>query len=75
MLFPNLTGLLHNIYLQMYPSKYSKLVEDENGLELMREIIIHPAPYERIKELAQMVIDNYNEITERWKPRKMDLDG
>lgn len=57
---------------QVYPSKYCKLVEEEHGLELLRELTQHPRPNEKIKELAEMVIKNCetNKNTE-----SMQLDG
>lgn len=58
--------------IQVYPSKYCKLVEEEHGLELLRELTQHPRPNEKIKELAEMVIKNCetNKNTE-----SMQLDG
>lgn len=41
---------------QVYPNKYCHLVESENGIELLQEVIEHPNPYYRIKELATMVL-------------------
>lgn len=41
---------------QVYPNKYCHLVESENGIELLQEVIEHPSPYYRIKELATMVL-------------------
>lgn len=41
---------------QVYPNKYCHLVESENGVELLQEVIDHPSPYYRIKELAAMVL-------------------
>lgn len=42
--------------LQVYPNKYCHLVESEHGIELLQEVIDHPSPYYRIKELAAMVL-------------------
>lgn len=43
---------------QVYPSKYCRLVEEEHGLELLRELIAHENPTEKTKELARTVIMN-----------------
>lgn len=37
--------------------KYTRLVADEHGLDLLEELIEHPSPYARIKYLSQMVLD------------------
>ncbi|XP_034839387.1 protein zer-1 homolog [Maniola hyperantus] len=42
----------------VYPSKYCSLVEVEGGVELLYAILRHPAPYQRIKKLAMIVINN-----------------
>ncbi|XP_055378563.1 protein zer-1 homolog [Condylostylus longicornis] len=42
---------------QVYPTKYCTLLEQENGREILSELIEDPRPYKRIKELAQMVLD------------------
>lgn len=55
----------------MYPSKYCRLVEDEHGLILLQELIEHEKPSEKIKNLAQMVLDNCESI----KHSEMQLDG
>ncbi|XP_073836119.1 protein zer-1 homolog isoform X2 [Musca autumnalis] len=54
---------------QVYPDKYCKLVENENGIEILTELINHPKPYEDIKRIARMVIDQCNRC-----PRPM-LEG
>uniref|UniRef100_A0A1A9V408 Protein zer-1 homolog n=1 Tax=Glossina austeni TaxID=7395 RepID=A0A1A9V408_GLOAU len=41
---------------QVYPDKYCLLVEQENGIQILKELITHPSPYEEIKEIARMVI-------------------
>lgn len=43
---------------QVYPQKYSHLVDEEHGMELLVDLLNHPMPYEHIKSLAQMVVDN-----------------
>lgn len=42
---------------QVYPMKYTRLVADEHGLNLLEELIEHPLPYNRIKVLSKMVLD------------------
>lgn len=39
--------------------KYCIILETEDGLTDVRRIIADARPYARIKELAQMVLDNY----------------
>lgn len=33
-------------------------MESERGIELLNEVLVHPMPYDRIKELAHMVLEN-----------------
>ncbi|CAK1588696.1 unnamed protein product [Parnassius mnemosyne] len=42
----------------VYPDKYCALVEAEGGLILLHELLKHPEPYDVIKELACVVINN-----------------
>lgn len=42
----------------VYPDKYCNLVEAEGGLDLLHGLLLHPSPYELIKQLACIVIDN-----------------
>lgn len=42
---------------KVYPDKYCRLVEQENGIQILTDLINHPRPYDRIKQLAHMVID------------------
>ncbi|TMW51865.1 hypothetical protein DOY81_003061 [Sarcophaga bullata] len=42
---------------QVYPDKYCRLVEQENGIQILNELIEHSSPYEEIKVIARMVID------------------
>ncbi|XP_037299962.1 protein zer-1 homolog isoform X2 [Manduca sexta] len=42
----------------VYPEKYCSLVEAEGGLKLLYELLNHPNPYEMIKKLACIVINN-----------------
>lgn len=57
--------------LQVYPLKYCKLVEDEHGVDLLNELVIHPVPNVRIQYLAKMVLENCYMI----KCNSMSLDG
>ncbi|XP_065359133.1 protein zer-1 homolog isoform X2 [Calliphora vicina] len=50
---------------QVYPDKYCQLVEQENGIQILNELIDHPSPYEDIKAIARMVID---QCTKRPRP-------
>lgn len=42
----------------VYPEKYCNLVEAEGGLRLLNILLNHPAPYDQIKNLACIVINN-----------------
>ncbi|XP_045784158.1 protein zer-1 homolog isoform X2 [Maniola jurtina] len=42
----------------VYPSKYCSLVEAEGGIEILYALLRHRAPYQRIKKLAMIVINN-----------------
>lgn len=42
----------------VYPNKYCALVVKEGGMEKLHTMILDPRPYERIKELANYVIEN-----------------
>lgn len=50
---------------QVYPDKYCRLVEQENGMQILNELIEHPSPYEEIKNIARRVI---NQCTRRDEP-------
>ncbi|KAM7358092.1 protein zer-1 homolog isoform 2-T2 [Cochliomyia hominivorax] len=50
---------------QVYPDKYCQLVEQENGIQILNELIEHPSPYEEIKTIARMVIE---QCTKRPRP-------
>lgn len=56
---------------KVYPLKYCSLVEDENGIELLSRLVEHPSPYDRIKQLAQMVLDACSPASHK----NMMLDG
>lgn len=61
---------------QVYPQKYSRLVEEEQGLELLNELIQHPCSSDQIKSLAKMVITNcYLILDSQLKNDSMMLDG
>lgn len=52
--------------------KYCELLEKEGGLELLKEIINHPAPPRSVKELAEIAINNcrqYKQLMVRMKER------
>lgn len=46
-------------------------MESENGIELLQEVIEHPNPYYRIKELATMVLKHCTQDRET----EMMLEG
>ncbi|KAL0279693.1 UNVERIFIED_CONTAM: hypothetical protein PYX00_001192 [Menopon gallinae] len=45
----------------VYPKKYCSLVENDGGIPLLEEVIQSDTAYQRIKELAEMVINNCRE--------------
>ncbi|XP_058121432.1 protein zer-1 homolog [Anopheles ziemanni] len=49
---------------KVYPTKYCRVVEQERGVELLQELIEHPAPYPRLKELAQIVLTHCRNLSE-----------
>lgn len=46
------------MYIVISADKYCSLVEAEGGLKLLNELLLHPAPYKLIKDLARTVITN-----------------
>ncbi|CAD7081850.1 unnamed protein product [Hermetia illucens] len=42
---------------KVYPEKYCRLVEQENGIRILSDLIDHMRPIESTKELARMVIE------------------
>ncbi|BFF98449.1 protein zer-1 homolog [Drosophila madeirensis] len=42
---------------QVYPEKYCQLVEQENGIQILNELIEHESPYCEIKRIARLVIE------------------
>nr|NP_001261257.1 uncharacterized protein Dmel_CG12084, isoform B [Drosophila melanogaster]AGB93952.1 uncharacterized protein Dmel_CG12084, isoform B [Drosophila melanogaster] len=55
---------------QVYPEKYCKLVEQENGIQILNELIEHESPYCEIKRIARLVIEQCDSGSER-----MVVDG
>lgn len=50
---------------KVYPEKYCKLVEDENGIKLLMDLIDHMETCEKLKELAQMVLKQCDQNNEK----------
>ncbi|KAF4526612.1 hypothetical protein B566_EDAN006428 [Ephemera danica] len=46
---------------EVYPNKYCQLVVDEGGVQLLQALLLHDAPYPRIKELASKVLSKCQE--------------
>ncbi|CAN7992782.1 unnamed protein product [Ixodes hexagonus] len=42
---------------QVYPDKYCPLVQEEGGLVLLQELLDSDTPYQRIKDLARIIVD------------------
>lgn len=58
---------------QVYPVKYCRLVEEEQGIELLTELLNHEKPNGKIKSLARMVIINCESTNQN--NSSMELDG
>lgn len=56
----------------VYPDKYCRLVDAEGGIEILQNVIADDAPYDRIKELAAMVISHCQQYRESVD---LQLDG
>lgn len=50
---------------KVYPDKYCKLVEQENGIKLLMDLIDHMETCEKLKELAQIVLNNVDHNNEK----------
>ncbi|XP_020801742.1 protein zer-1 homolog isoform X1 [Drosophila serrata] len=50
---------------QVYPEKYCQLVEQENGIQILNELIEHETPYSEIKRIARLVIEQCDAGTDR----------
>ncbi|XP_032573716.1 protein zer-1 homolog isoform X2 [Drosophila sechellia] len=50
---------------QVYPEKYCKLVEQENGIQILNELIEHESPYCEIKRIARLVIEQCESGSDR----------
>ncbi|KAH8235017.1 hypothetical protein KR032_007574 [Drosophila birchii] len=50
---------------QVYPEKYCQLVEQENGIQILNELIDHETPYSEIKRIARLVIEQCDAGTDR----------
>ncbi|XP_014669859.1 PREDICTED: protein zer-1 homolog [Priapulus caudatus] len=49
---------------KVYSSRYCELLKEEGGLAMLREIVDDPRPYARIRQLADMVLDNYHSFVD-----------
>lgn len=52
-------------FKQVYPDKYCKLVEQESGIKLLMDLIDHMETCERLKELAQIVLNNVDQNNQK----------
>lgn len=50
--------ILNDLFSQVYPDKYCKLVEDENGIKLLMDLIDNIHTPEKLRELAQQVLSH-----------------
>ncbi|XP_016993948.1 protein zer-1 homolog isoform X1 [Drosophila takahashii] len=50
---------------QVYPEKYCQLVEQENGIQILNELIEHESPYCEIKRIARLVIEQCDSGSDR----------
>nr|XP_045589985.1 protein zer-1 homolog [Procambarus clarkii] len=60
---------------RVYPDKYCSLVEEEGGIQLLEELLKSPAPYQRIKSLAGIVITQCQLFKEYGSLEHMDFDS
>ena len=58
----------------VYPDKYCSLIRSEGGEELLRRVVVDERPYERVKQLARIVLDNVDAVDERMR-RMRHEDG
>lgn len=52
-------------FFSFLAEKYCSLVESEGGLVLLQELVDHPSPPFRVKDLAAIVIDNCRRYREQ----------
>ncbi len=52
------------VYIYFAADKYCPILEVEGGLNDVQALLDDPKPYQRIKELAEMVITNYRQYKE-----------
>lgn len=58
--------LINNFFIkQVYPDKYCKLVEQEHGVKLLMDLIDHMETSEKLKEYAQIVLQNIDQNNEK----------
>lgn len=56
--------------------KYCVLIEKEGGLDLLQEVIQHPAVPLKVRELANVVVENYKKFKQSsWPNEDFLLDG
>ncbi|KAF5297204.1 hypothetical protein FQA39_LY12219 [Lamprigera yunnana] len=60
---------------KVYPEKYCALIESEGGLALLQEVVNHPAPPARVKQLAATVHENCRHFREHYIDSDSLLDG
>lgn len=56
--------------------KYCVLIEKEGGLDLLQEVVVCPGVPLKIRELANIVIENYKKFAQTsWPNEESLLDG
>lgn len=51
---------------KVYPEKYCKLVEQEHGVKLLMDLMDHMETGEKLKELAQIVLNNIDQNNQKY---------
>lgn len=73
--WPALFGIDGKCSFHLSAEKYCSLVESEGGLVLLQELIEHPSPPFRVKELATVVIENCRRFRDQDLHSDSLLDG
>ena len=56
----------------MYPDKYCNLIRSERGESLLRQVVVDARPYERVKQLARIVLDNVDAVDKRMQQMRQE---
>ena len=59
----------------MYPDKYCNLIRSERGEPLLHQVVVDDRPYERVKQLARIVLDNVEKDDRRMQQMRHEGAG